>query len=225
MDDRDEDEGPTAAERAFEALRAEVAGMRQAMQAIPEVIKKSRTADTTETLGAIAKKLEIVGSFMAAIEQHPAIRTTPAQYNQALAAAGEGLMHKSVRELDSAKVAAVAERRELAAMIGTMRGRWKQWQWLGWTGGAAFLLGLLISPVLARVLPFGWDGHVAAFIMNADRWGAGTALMKAGNPEAWRGLMDDFNFVKSNQAALAACREGAAKTKKEQHCSVIVPAP
>jgi hypothetical protein len=36
--------------------------------------------------------------------------------------------------------------------------------------------------------------------------------------------MDDFNFVKSNQAALAACHEAAAKTKKEQHCSVIVPA-
>src|SRR5271165_3696997 len=140
MDDRDEDEGPTAAERAFDALRAEVAGMRQAMRSLPDVIIKSQPADTTETLGAIAKKLEVVGNFMAAIEQHPAIRTPPAQYNQAIAAAGEGLMHKAVRELDSVKVAAVGERRELAAMIGTMRGQWKQWKWLGWTGGAAFIL-------------------------------------------------------------------------------------
>jgi hypothetical protein len=225
MDDRDEDEGSTAAERAFDALRAEVAGMRQAMQSLPDVIIKSQPADTTETLGAIAKKLEIVGNFMAAIEQHPAIRTTPTQYNQAIVAAGEGLMLKSVREFDNAKVAAVAERRELAAMIGTMRGQWKQWKWLGWTGGAAFFLGLLISPVFARVLPFGWDGHVAAFIMHGDRWGAGTALMQAGNPAAWRGLMDDFNFVKSNQAALAACRDAAAKAKKEQHCGIVVPAP
>jgi hypothetical protein len=224
MDDRDEDEGPTAAEQAFDALRAEVAGMRQALQAIPEALKKNRPIDTTETLGAIAKKLEIVGNFMAAIEQHPAIRTTPAQYHQAIAAAGEGLMHKAVRELDDAKVAAVAERRELAAMIGTMRGRQKQWKWLGWTGGAAFSLGLLISPMFARVLPFGWDGHVAAFIMQADRWGAGTALMQAQNPDAWRGLMGDFNFAKSKQAALAACHEAAAKTKKEQHCSVVVMA-
>jgi hypothetical protein len=225
MQNRDDDSEPTAAERAFDALRAEVAGMRQAMQSLPDVIKKSRPADTTETLGAIAKKLEIVGSFMAAIEQHPAIRTTPAQYHQALAAAGEGLMHKSVRELDSAKVAAVAERRELAAMIGTMRGQWKQWEWLGWTGIGAFILGLLISPVFARVLPFGWDGHVAAFIMQADRWNAGTALMQAGNPAAWRALMNDFNLVKSNQATIGTCLEAAAKTKKEQHCSVIVPAP
>ena len=108
MQNRDDDSEPTAAELAFDALRAEVAAMRQAMRSLPDVITKTRPAvDYTETLGAIAKRLEIVGTFMAAIEQHPAIRTTPAQYNQAIAAAGEGLMHKSVREFDSAKVAAV----------------------------------------------------------------------------------------------------------------------
>jgi hypothetical protein len=188
-------------------------------------LAENQPADTTETLGAIAKKLEIVGNFMAAIEQHPAIRTTPAQYNQAIAAAGEWLINKSVREFDSAKVAAVVERRELAAMIGTMRGQRKQWEWLGWTGIGAFLLGLLISPMFARALPFGWDGHVAAFIMNADRWDAGSALMKAQNPEAWNVLMAAGRLTADNSAALGACREAAAKSKKEQHCSVIVPAP
>jgi len=225
MQNRDDDSEPTAAERAFDALRAEVAAMRQVMRSLPEVIIKSQPADTTETLGAIAKRLEIVRNFMAAIEQHPAIRTTPAQYNQAIAAAGEGLITKSVRTLDIATAEAVKERRELAAMIGTMRGKWKQWEWLGWTGIGAFFLGLLISPMFTRVLPFGWDGHVAALIMNADRWGAGTALMQAGNPEAWRGLMDDFNLVKSNQEALAACHAAAAKSKKEQHCSIVVSPP
>jgi Family of unknown function (DUF6118) len=225
MQNRDDDTEPTAAERAFDALRAEVAAMRQAMQSLPDVIKKSRPADTTETLGAIAKRLEIVGNFMAAIEQHPAIRTTPAQYNQAIAAAGEGLMHKAVRELDSATGAAMNERRELAAMIGTMRGQWKQWEWLGWTGITAFFLGLLISPMLARVLPFGWDGHVAAFIMNADRWNAGTQLMQAHHPEAWRDLESAAVLLRPNIAALAACRDAAAKAKKEQHCGIVVPAP
>ena len=130
-----------------------------------------------------------------------------------------------MRELDSATAAAVAERRELAAMIGTMRGRWKQRKWLAWTGSGAFFLGLLISPMFARVLPFGWDGRVAAYIMQADRWGAGAALMQAGNLEAWRGLMDDFNLTKNNQAVLADCHEVAAKMKKQQHCTIVVPAP
>jgi hypothetical protein len=225
MDNRDEDEGPTAAEQAFDALRAEVAGMRQALRSLPEVILKNQPSDYTETLGAIAKNLEIVGTFMAKIEQHPVLRTTPIQYNQAIAAAGEGLMHKSVRELDSAKTAAVAERRELAVMIGTMRGKWKQWEWLGWTGIAAFFLGLLISPMFARVLPFGWDGQVAAFIMNGDRWSAGSALMQEQNPEAWNVLMAAGKLTADNSAALEACREAAAKAKKEQHCGIVVPAP
>ena len=119
----------------------------------------------------------------------------------------------------------MVERRELAAMIGTMRGKWQQWKWLAWTGLGAFFFGFLISPLCARGLPFGWDGHVAAFIMSADRWDAGSALMQAQNPDAWRGLTDDFNLVKNNQAALAACRDAAAKSKKEQHCSIVVPVP
>jgi hypothetical protein len=226
MQNRDDDSEPTAAEQAFDALRAEVAAMRQAMRSLPDLIKTIRPAtDYTETLGVIAKKLEGVANFMAAIEQHPAIRTTPAQYNQAIAAAGERLITKSVRELDDATAAAVAERRDLAAMIGTMRGKWKQWEWLAWTGSGAFFLGLLISPMFARVLPFGWDGHVAAFIMNADRWDAGSALMKAQSPEAWDVLMAAGKLTADNSAALGACRDAAAKTKKEQHCGIVVPAP
>jgi hypothetical protein len=222
---RDEDSETTAAERAFEALRVEVAAMRQALQALPEGIKKSRPVDTTETLGAIAKKLEIVGNFMAAIEQHPGFRTTPAQYKQVLTAAGEGLINKSVWELDRAKAAAVEERRELAAMIGTIRGQRKQWEWLGWTGIGAFSLGVLISPMFARVLPFGWEGQVAASIMNGDRWDAGSALMKAQSPEAWNVLMAAGRLTTDNSAALGACRDAAAKTKKEQRCTVVVSAP
>ena len=184
MQNRGDDSEPTAAERAFEALRAEVAGMHRALARLPEILKKLEPIDTTETLGAIAKNLEIVGRFMVKIEQHPAIRMGGGtQYEQMLAGAGEGLIHKAVRELNDAKAAAVAERRELAAMVGTMRGKWKQREWLAWTGSAAFILGLSISPMFARVLPFGWDGHVAAFIMNSDRWGAGLALMQAGKPD------------------------------------------
>jgi hypothetical protein len=226
MQNRDDDSEPTAAERAFDALRAEVAGMRQAMQTLPDLIKKSRsTVDYTETLGAIAKKLEIVGNFMAAIEQHPAIRATPAQHQQAIVAAGEGLINKSVRELDSAKVAAVEERRELAAMIGTMRGQRKQMEWLAITGAVALMVGLLLSPVAARLLPFGGDAAVAASILHTDRWNAGIALMRSTNPEGWATLASEINLVEPNHAALTSCREAAARLKKSQSCAIVVPAP
>jgi hypothetical protein len=82
-----------------------------------------------------------------------------------------------------------------------------------WTAGIAFLFGLLASPIFARLLPFGLDGRVAAYILQADRWGAGAALIQAGNPQAWRGMMDGHNLARSNQDTLAACRDAAVKAK------------
>jgi hypothetical protein len=224
--DREEESDADGAERAFEALRAEIAAMRQAVGALPEALKKNQPGgDYTVTLGSIVKELQTVGETLQKIEQHPAISMTPAQHQRALVVAGGDMIRDSVRSLDTAVRAAENERRELAGLIGSMRGQRQQWKWLAWTGGAALLLGLLISPIFARWLPFGWDGQVAAFIMRADRWRAGAALMAAASPEAWQDLESAAAFLKPNIATLAACRDSAAKSKKEQHCILVVPAP
>jgi len=225
MEGREEDSGGGGAEQAFEELRAEVNVLRRAVEVLPDAWAANRPADYTDTLGAIAKKLEILASHLQAIEQHPAIRMSPAQHQRAIAAAGGELVRNAVQKLDSATAETAKERRELAGLIGLMRGQRQQWKWLAWTGGAALLLGLLISPVLARWLPFGLDGEVAAFIMQANRWNAGAALMQAQSPQGWRDLEAAAELRTANKAALAACREAAAKTKKEQHCAIIVAAP
>jgi hypothetical protein len=221
MPDREEESDAGGAERAFEALRAEIAAMRQAV----EFLGKNQPGDTTVTLGEIVKALQVVGEHLQKIEQHPAISMTPAQYQRALVVAGGDMIRDSVRSLDTAARAAENERRELAGLIGSMRGQRQQWKWLAWTGGAALLLGLLISPVIARGLPFGLDGRIAAFIMQADRWNAGNALMRAQDPQAWDVLMAAGKLTVDNSTALGACRDAAAKTKKEQHCTLVVPAP
>ena len=225
MEDREEDSGGSGAEQAFEELRAEVKVLRRAVEALPEAWAANRPANYTETLGAIAKKLEILASHLQAIEQHPAIRMSPEQHQRAIVAAGEELIHNAVQKLDSATAEAVKERRELAGLIGSMRGQRQQWKWLAWTGAVALLLGLLVSPVFARWLPFGLDGQVAAFIMQADRWNAGAALMQAQSPQGWRDLESAAELLTPNKAALAACRDAAVKTRREQHCAIVVSAP
>jgi len=90
------------------------------------------------------------------------------------------------------------------------------------TAALALAVGLVGSPFLGRLLPFGLDTQMA-MVMGTDRWSAGDALMQAGNPEAWRGLRNEINLVTTNQPALALCRAAAAKTKKEQHCTIVVP--
>jgi Family of unknown function (DUF6118) len=125
-----------------------------------------------------------------------------------------------VREFDSAKVAAVAERRELAAMIGSMRGQRKQMEWLALTGAVALMVGLLPASFAARLLPFGWDAAVAASILHTDRWNAGIALMRSTNPEGWATLVSEMDLIEPNHAALTRCREAAAWLKESQSCVI-----
>lgn len=84
------------------------------------------------------------------------------------------------------------------------------------------LVGLLLSPFVARLLPFGWDEGVAASILNTDRWNVGIALMKSTNPEGWNALAGEMNLVEPNHALLT---KAAAKAKKPQPCKIVVPAP
>ena len=219
----DDDSG--SAERAFQDLAAEVNVTRRAVQALQAAWNKNPPADITETLGHLLARLNRVNEQLAAIEQHPALRLAPVSYTQQIRAGGEKIVSDAVQRLDHATRAAIAERSELAAMIGAMRGKRRQWKWLGWTAAVALMLGLILSPVLAGTLPFGWNGQVAAFVMRKDRWNAGIALMQASNPSGWEVLSSEINLSIANHAALSACREAAAKTKKEQRCSVVVSAP
>jgi hypothetical protein len=220
-----EENGASSAEQAFDHLRAQVMVMCQALEALPREIQKHRPVDTTETLGQLVQALRGVGDKLGAIEQHPALRLTPAQYQAAIVKAGDELIHNAVQKLERATDEAVRERQALAQMIGSMRGQHQQWKWIAWTAGVALSVGLLMSPMCAALLPLGWDGRVAAFIMKSDRWNAGARLMQDQNPEAWRALMEAGKLTRDNQAALALCRDAAAKAKKEQHCLVVVLAP
>jgi hypothetical protein len=214
-----------SAERAFRALTAEVGGARQAVRALQEAWERQPPVDTTETLGVIVSRLNTVAQSLALIEKHPALKLTPDQHARAVVLAGEGLLRAAEQKFDGAARDFTRAQRELVEVVGTIRERHQQWEWLAWTALGAFFLGLLISPLFARVLPFGWDGQIAAFIMHADRWNAGESLMQAESPEAWNVLMAAGKLTADNSSALGACRDAAAKMKKEQHCIITVPAP
>ena len=210
--------------QAFEDLRAEVSELRRAVEALPGAWQENQPPDYAPSLGTIAKGLAAVDGRLAGIEKHPALRLTPEQHQQAVAQAGNMLMREAVQKLDRAAQDAERERHQLAGLIGTVRKQDEQRNWLLWTGLGALVVGLLASPFVAGVLPFGGDSAVAALIMKADRWDAGIALMQAGSPDGWRGVADASSLVRVNQEVLAACRDAAAKAKKEQRCTITVPA-
>lgn len=222
---RDDDESSGDAARVFEDLRAEVSVLRRSVELLPEEWEANRGPDYTESLGQITQGLSKVVGRLQAIEQHPALKSTPAQYQAAILAAGRDLMSQGVGRLDRASDALEREQRNLAGVIGTVRGKRKQWEWLGITAAAALVIGLVLSPFAARLLPFGWDAAVAVTILRADRWHAGQALMKSSDPAGWATLAAEINLAEANHDALTACREAAVKAKKEQRCAVVVPGP
>ena len=223
MQDSEEPSGDAA--RAFEDLRAEVSVLRRAIEALPEEWAANQPPDYTQSLGEITQDLATVVGRLNVIEQHPALRSTPSQHQAAISAAGQEVMSRAVGRIDAAAEAFKREQQNLAGVIGTVRDQRKQLEWLALTAAVALMVGLLCSPFVARLLPFGWDAGVAATILHTDRWNAGQALMKSTNPGGWAVLAAEMNLVEPNHAALSACREAAEKTKKEQHCTIVVPAP
>jgi hypothetical protein len=223
VSDTDDESGNAA--RAFEDLRAEVSVLRRSIESLPAAWKANQPPDYTPSLGAIAKRLQEVTAHLQAIEGHPALRMTPEHHQHAISQAGNALMRDVSSRLDQADHITRSHASTLVDLIGSAREQDRQLQWLLITGAAALLVGLLMSPILARLLPFGLDGRVAAVIMRGDRWDAGADLMKAGNPVAWNNLMAALDLSKANREALAACRNAAAKTKKEQHCTIVMQVP
>jgi len=120
MDDETDTGG---AERAFEALRAEVAALRQAVEG-------QAAADYALTLGEIVKEQQAIGARLAAIESHPALAMTPEGYSERLSAAVDRMRRTSDRELRDAKEELGAAVRRVEHLAGKMHTRDEQRRWL-----------------------------------------------------------------------------------------------
>jgi hypothetical protein len=223
MADTDESQAGDAAE-AFEHLTQEVAALHHMVEELVDAIQLKEPPDYSSTLGEIARDLGSIRERLDQIERHPALRVPPAQFGEAVARAGSGAMREAANQLDQARRDSERTTLALAETIGSARTQDRQRKWVMITAAVALTGGIIVSPFLARLLPFGIDGRMAATIMGSDRWNAGAALMAAQSPEAWRDLEAAAELLTSNKTALAACRDAAGKTKKEQRCTLVVPA-
>jgi hypothetical protein len=227
MNENTMDQEPSAggAEKAFKDLLGQVSVLRQTQEKLIEALAKQPPVDYTPTLGEISKRVGQAATRLEHIEQVPALRMAPADYQRAIQDVGERVMNGPANKLTEASGAMQTQARHLEAMIGTVRTRRAQLKWLLSLGAAAFVAGLVLAPWIARALPFGWDAGVAATVMHKDRWNAGADLMKSANPEGWEAFAEDIRLANQNHVALGTCRAAAAKLKKPQACAILMPAP
>jgi hypothetical protein len=218
MEEEQEHDGAGDPAQAFEALRAEVAALRQAIEAGAE----RQAPDYSPDLGRITQAVNGMIDGLEAIAAHPAVRMTPDQFGQAMTRTGRELMNEVAQKYDRARQDAERERHQLAGMIGTMRGKRDQVFWLAGVFVGTLVFTLFASPVLLGELPFGWNTNAAATVMQADRWDAGSALMQAASPQGWQDLVGASTLVRDNQEALAACQQAVVKAGKDQKCAIEV---
>jgi hypothetical protein len=210
--------------QAFEDLRSEVSVLRRAVEALPAAMRETRPPDYSPDLAVLGKGLDELGEQLETIRKSPALMMSPAQQGEAIAKAGNNLIREAAQRLGDAERLMQGERDQLSRIVGQAWAQDRQYKFLLWVGGGALAAGLLLSPIIASVLPFGLNARVAALVMREDRWTAGTDLMKAGNPAGWAQLSADSQLVSDNRGAIDACR-AAAQEGKVQHCTVTVMSP
>jgi hypothetical protein len=207
-----------AAAEAFEALRAEVAQLRAALEGLPIT-----APDYTPTLAAIAQSL-------AAMEAYPALRLTPQDLASQVRQASEATQQQGRRELATAVQrvdAAGADLERLADRQRTGREQVRQVAIMTVVGAiAGVIVWVCFSGPIARALPLSWSvpERMAAATLRMDRWEAGGRIMRSAEPTSWNGLLASSRLWRENATALDVCATVAAKTGKVQRCTVMLGA-
>jgi hypothetical protein len=225
VDDEDEYPGEAAdAAQAFEALQREVALQRRAVEALGNVLEARAAPDLTVDIAKVLKGQTQLGAQLERLQSHPALMLTPQEHGRSMAQAGGEVVREAVQALEQASQALRQDHRQLANFVDTARMVRQDKRVLAWSAGAVLVIGMLLSPLLMWLMPVGLSSHVAAFMLGQDRWGAGWALLEAASAGSTAQIADAARLVKANEGALAACREVAIKSKREQRCMVLIPA-
>jgi Family of unknown function (DUF6118) len=220
----DEDADTGGAERAFEALRAEVAALRQAVE--------GQTApDYALTLGAIAKGLDAVGARLTAIEASPQLQATPATVARQVQQEAERLAEGQIT-LALAAREGFERGREMLGRVAFFEQRTRDDRSIVWAvGGSAALAGAILGTMLFmeinRHAPdgWGWSAGWAAWLMQADTLQAGYKLIDTNNPDIVAALREDIRLGNAYADELHQCEAVAAQVGKEQRCTLGVQPP
>lgn len=205
--------------RAFDDLRAEVSVLRRAVEALPDAWRENRPPDYSPDLGRLVSALGTVGRHLEAIEKNPTLKMTPESYRAGVTQAGMAAGKEMAGSFQKAIGEVQAERRQLAGIIGQARAQDRQSWWLLWCGLACLIVGLLVSPVVASLLPTGAGTRVASFIVGGkDRWESGSMMMQADSPEAWQNVQWDLQLIQENQPKIRDCRIEAEQKKGNVMC-------
>ncbi|WP_267382416.1 MULTISPECIES: DUF6118 family protein [unclassified Sphingomonas] len=228
-----ESEGEDGAAQAFDDLRAEVKLMRRAIERLTaERTEHPEGPDYSETLGVISKNLSATAQRVDALVNSPALALTPHEIGRQILEVGTAGRSEDRRAIAAARqtIEEVATRldRQLESHVMADEQRRRLRYVAQNVGLIALVMGALLWAILAgpiaRAMPASWllPERMAARSLRMPMWQGGQRLMKAGDAQAFAGVLANNRLAVSNREALKACRKQAAKARKAVRCTIQV---
>lgn len=207
-------------------LGAEITVIRRGLETAFEQFETFRQpADHTEDLAVMAEGIAHVVERLQAIEKSPILKNGPEYYARMIERSAESAMRIPVTQFDNGIRDLQRVAHELEGRLDSARERHIQNRWLGYFCGAGIMVGILMTLFLPRIFPGSIAPRVASAVMAAPPWQAGTNLMTYASPEGVSRVADADHLAEANKVEIAACRDAAKKTGKDQKCSITVAAP
>lgn len=231
------DDGGAA--QAFDDLRGELTLLRRAIERLTaERADDGHTPDYSETLGVIAANITATAQRIDMLVKSPALSLTPHQIGQQILEVGIAGRSEDRRAIGAARQTI----EEVATRLGRLleshvmaEEQQRRVRHVGRTVGrnvglialvAGAVLWAVFAGPIARFMPADWllSERMAARSLRMPMWEAGQRLMRAGDPQAFVGVLAGNRLVTANRDALEVCRKQAAKAKKAVHCGIEVGA-
>jgi Family of unknown function (DUF6118) len=217
----DDEADTSSAERAFDALRAEVATLRQA-------IEGQTAPDYALTLGAIVKELQAVGARLDAIEAAPPMQVTPAVIAQQIRDEAAQLADGQAQQAQAARDG-FERGQDTLARVAFFQQRAQRDRAILWAvGGGAALIGAVLGTMLFMEInrhapdDWGWSADWAAWLMQANTLQAGYQLIDRNNPGTAAALSEDIRLGNAYADVLHKCEAEATRAGKAERCILDV---
>jgi hypothetical protein len=227
MNQEDEDFRDPAT-RAFDALRDELARVRQSMETLNLGIQQSRPHDYRKTLGEILRIQEGVEAELHVLKTRPAIQYTPESFSREIERERLRLVESDKREIRSTIDALNKHSHQLNELVQRGSDANSQSAILVITALLCLILGstffLPIAAFIARLMPesMNMPENMASYILDLPMQKAGIRLIYKDDPKVWESVSYNNNVMRDNSDAVESCKKEALRTKKEAACSIIL---
>ena len=240
LNEPDPEPRPNAAAEAFAHLSERVAAMEERLEGRMAVIARAlehiamekqsiEFPDYGPTLAKMNGSLTTLAGQTKNIMDAPAMQLTPESMAERI---GEAAV--AARETDRATIKKSLELHHQAhadqmRAVGTIRTKQEQRRQILYCGGgvalAISLLWLIYPGWAASIGPQSWlwpERVASRTLGEPSLWDAGIRLMRAGNPEGWRLIVDAADLARENRDTIATCEKAAAKAGKPVRCTISI---